>query len=103
MAYDPPAYDPDNVFAKIMRGELPSVQVYEDDATLVIMDLFPRAEGHALVIPKTPARNVLDASPDQLAACMETVQKIGRASLTAFGAGGITVQQFNEAVGGQEV
>ena len=63
----------------------------------------PRADGHCLVIPKTPARNMLDASPEQLAACLGTVQKMGRAVMRAFGAEGVTVQQFNEAAGGQEV
>ena len=97
------AYDANNVFAKVLRGELPSTKVYEDDATLAFMDIMPRCEGHTLVIPKTPARNVLDASPAQLAACLATVQKIGRAHLKAFGAQGVTVLQFNEPAGGQVV
>ena len=97
------AYDPNNVFAKVLRGEIPSTKVYEDDATLAFMDIMPRCEGHTLVIPKTPARNVLDASPAQLAACLATVQKIGRAHLKAFGAQGVTVLQFNEQAGGQVV
>ncbi|WP_146343847.1 HIT family protein [Phaeobacter marinintestinus] len=96
-------YDPDNIFAKILRGEIPSTQVYEDDDTLVFMDIMPRADGHCLVIPKTPCRNVLDASPEQLLACMKTTQKISQAAMAAFDAGGVTIQQFNEAVGGQEV
>lgn len=98
-----PAYEPDNIFAKIIRGEIPSSRVYEDDDTLVFMDIMPRADGHCLVIPKTPCRNVLDASPEQLAACMATVQKLGHAVMKAFGADGVTIQQFNEAAGGQEV
>ncbi|MFY0610538.1 MAG: HIT family protein [Hyphomicrobiaceae bacterium] len=97
------SYDNDNIFAKILRGEIPSERVYEDDDTLVFMDIMPRAEGHALVIPKTPARNMLDATPEQLAACMATVQKVSHAMREAFGATGITLQQFNEAAGGQEV
>ncbi len=97
------SYDPTNVFAKVLRGEIPSTKVYEDDATLAFMDIMPRCEGHTLVIPKTPARNVLDASTEQLAACLATVQKIGRAHLKAFGAQGVTVLQFNEAAGGQVV
>ena len=97
------SYDPNNVFAKVLRGEIPSTRVYEDDATLAFMDIMPRCEGHTLVIPKTPARNVLDASPAQLAACLTTVQKIGRAHLAAFGAQGVTVLQFNEQAGGQVV
>ena len=96
-------YDDDNIFAKILRGEIPSVRVYEDEATLVFMDIMPRADGHCLVIPKTPCRNVLDASPEQLAACIETTQKMARAVMKAFGATGVTLQQFNEADGGQEV
>lgn len=97
------AYDSDNIFAKILRGEIPSTRVYEDDDTLAFMDIMPRADGHLLVIPKTPCRNVLDASPEQLAAVMVTVQKLARAAKTAFDADGITIQQFNEAAGGQEV
>ncbi|MDE4303983.1 HIT family protein [Phaeobacter gallaeciensis] len=98
-----PAYDSDNIFAKLLRGEIPSARVYEDDDTLAFMDIMPRADGHLLVIPKTPCRNVLDASPEQLAAVMQTVQKMGHAVLKAFDADGVTIQQFNEAAGGQEV
>ena len=97
------AYDDSNVFAKILRGELPAHKVYEDADTLAFMDIMPRCEGHALVVPKTPARNVLDASPAQLAACLATVQRIAHAQLKAFGAQGITIQQFNEPAGGQVV
>lgn len=97
------AYDPDNIFAKILRGEIPSTRVYEDDDTLAFMDIMPRADGHLLVIPKTPCRNLLDASPTQLSAVMVTVQKLGHAVMAAFGAEGVTIQQFNEAAGGQEV
>ncbi|TMV06308.1 HIT family protein [Ruegeria sediminis] len=96
-------YDPDNIFAKILRGEIPATRVYEDDDTLAFMDIMPRADGHLLVIPKTPCRNLLDASPEQMAAVMQTVQKMGRAVMKAFDAQGVTVQQFNEAAGGQEV
>lgn len=97
------SYDDQNIFAKILRGEIPSERVYEDDQTLVFMDIMPRADGHVLVIPKSPARNLLDASDAQLAACMATVRRMGHAVMKAFGAGGVTIQQFNEAVGGQEV
>lgn len=97
------SYDPSNVFAKILRGELPAHKVYEDADTLAFMDIMPRCDGHTLVIPKTPARNVLDATPAQLAACLATVQRIARAQMKAFGAGGITIQQFNEPAGGQVV
>ena len=97
------AYDPDNIFAKILRGEIPSTRVFEDDDTLAFMDIMPRADGHCLVIPKTPCRNLLDASADQMAAVMATTQNVAKAAMAAFGAGGVTVQQFNEAPGGQEV
>ena len=97
------AYDNSNVFAKILRGELPAQKVYEDAETLAFMDIMPRCEGHMLVIPKTPARNILDANPAQLAACIRTVQRVAAAAMKAFGAGGITLQQFNEPAGGQVV
>lgn len=96
-------YDPENIFAKILRGEIPSTLVYEDDDTLAFMDIMPRTDGHLLVIPKTPCRNVLDATPEQLSSVMATVQKLARAAKQAFSADGITIQQFNEAAGGQEV
>ena len=97
------AYDASNVFAKILRGELPAHKIYENGETLAFMDIMPRCEGHALVIPKTAARNTLDATPAQLAACMATVQRIARAQVKAFKADGITIQQFNEPAGGQVV
>lgn len=96
-------YDPDNVFAKILRGELPSERIFEDAATFAFMDIMPRGRGHCLIIPKAPARNMLDATPAQLAACLATVQAVSQAAMAGFGADGITVQQFNEADGGQEV
>jgi histidine triad (HIT) family protein len=96
-------YDPNNIFAKILRGEMPCQKVYEDAETFAFMDIMPRADGHCLVIPKTPARNVLDATPEQLAACLRTVQIIGRAAMVAFAADGLTIQQFNESAGGQVV
>ncbi|MEP5729739.1 MAG: HIT family protein [Sulfitobacter sp.] len=97
------AYDTDNIFAKILRGEIPCFKVFEDEETLCFMDINPRTDGHCLVIPKTPFRNMLDASPEQLAACMRTVNRVANAAKTAFGADGITLFQFNEAAGGQEV
>lgn len=97
------AYDTSNVFARILRGELPAEKLYEDADTLAILDIMPRAEGHALVIPKTPARNLLDATPAQLATCMATAQRVAKAQMKAFGAHGITLQQFNESAGGQVV
>jgi histidine triad (HIT) family protein len=97
------SYDPTNVFAKILRGELPSHKVYEDDRAFAFLDIMPRAPGHTLVIPKAPARNILDIKPDDLAYVMQVAQKIARAALTVFSADGITVQQFNEPAGGQVV
>ena len=96
-------YDDQNIFAKILRSELPSETVYEDGETLVIMDIMPRGDGHCLVLPKSPARNVFDASPEALAAVSKTVQKLAHACKTAFNADGITIQQFNETAGGQVV
>ena len=97
------AYDPENIFAKILRAEIPSSRVYEDDDTVAFMDIMPRVDGHLLVIPKTPCRNILDATPAQLAAVTATVQKMAKAVVAAFDADGVTIQQFNEAAGGQEV
>ncbi len=97
------AYDPSNVFAKILRRELPSETVYEDAETLAIMDIMPRGDGHVLVIPKAPCRNLLDCPPEALVAVSLTVQRLARAVKAAFGADGVTVQQFNETAGGQIV
>jgi histidine triad (HIT) family protein len=96
-------YDQNNVFAKILRGELPSHRVYEDSDTIAIMDVMPQGPGHMLVIPKAPSRNLLDADPAMFAALMATVQKIARAARTAFAADGVTVIQFNEPAAGQTV
>ncbi|WP_421983283.1 HIT family protein [Roseibium sp.] len=98
-----PAYDDQNVFAKILRGELPSHKIYEDEKTLVIMDIMPRGDGHILVIPKAASRNILDIEPDDLNAVMATVQKMARTVIEAFGADGTTIQQFSEPAGGQVV
>jgi histidine triad (HIT) family protein len=97
------AYDPDNIFAKILRGELPSETVYEDEKTRVIMDIMPRTTGHALVLPKTASRNILDIAAEDLAACMATAQKVGKAAMKAFSADGLTIQHFVESPGGQVV
>ncbi len=96
-------YDPDNVFAKILRGELPAHTVYEDDHTLAFMDIMPRTDGHTLVIPKAPSRNLLDIDENDLCALMRTVKKIARAVRKAFDAEGVLIQQFNEPAAGQEV
>lgn len=98
-----PAYDANNLFAKILRGELPCYKVYEDDKTLAFLDIMPRAPGHVLVLPKAPARNILDISPDDLAHVIKVAQKIAKVSVDVFGADGVTVQQFNESAGGQVV
>jgi histidine triad (HIT) family protein len=98
-----PSYDPNNIFAKILRGELPSYKVYEDDKTFAFLDIMPRAPGHTLVLPKTAARNILDANADDLAYVIRSAQKVAKAAMTAFGADGVTIQQFNEGAGGQVV
>ena len=98
-----PAYDNDNVFAKILRGEIPSHKVYEDEHSYAFMDIMPRCDGHTLIIPKKPARNLLDVEFDSLGHTMATVQKIGRGVMKAFGADGISLLQFNEPAGGQVV
>ncbi len=97
------SYDPNNIFAKILRGELPCYKVYEDDKTFAFLDIMPRAPGHTLVLPKAPARNLLDVGPEDLAHVARVAQKIAQAALKAFDADGITVQQFNEGAGGQVV
>ena len=97
------AYDPNNVFGKILRGEMPAHTVYEDAHTLAFMDVMPQGEGHTLVIPKAPSRGLLDADPQTLAALMASVQTVARAVKTAFDAQGLTIFQFNEPAGGQTV
>jgi len=96
-------YDDQNVFGKILRGELPCHKIFEDEHTLAFMDVMPRCDGHCLVIPKAPSRNLLDIAPDDLASLMTSVQAVMRAVKQAYGADGITLQQFSEAAGGQEV
>jgi histidine triad (HIT) family protein len=98
-----PAYDPANIFGKILRGELPSHRVYEDEATIAIMDVMPTADGHALVIPKAPSRNILDADPAVLARVIATTQKLANAVKSAFNSDGVAVYQFNERASGQSV
>lgn len=98
-----PAYDPGNIFAKILRGEMSCHKVFEDDVALSFMDIMPRVAGHVLVIPKAPSCGLLDARPEDLAALMPRVQRVGAAVTAAMMAEGLTVQQFNEAAGGQVV
>ena len=97
------AYDPNNIFAKVLRGEMPAYRVYEDDKTLAFLDIMPRAPGHTLVLPKSPARNILDVDLDDLAHVAKVAQKVAKAAVKAFGADGVTIQQFNEPAGGQVV
>jgi histidine triad (HIT) family protein len=98
-----PSYDPNNLFAKILRGELPSHKVYEDDRAFAFLDIMPRSPGHTLVIPKAAARNILDVTADDYAHVARAAHKIAGAAMKAFQADGITVQQFNEPAGGQVV
>jgi histidine triad (HIT) family protein len=98
-----PDYQPDNLFAKIVKGDIPSYKVYEDDKALAFLDIMPRAPGHTLVIPKKGLRNLLDAPPDDLAHVMKIAQKVAQAGMKAFGADGVTLQQFNEQAGGQVI
>ena len=100
---DLPPYDPSNIFARVLRGEIPAFRVFENAHALAFMDIMPRADGHVLVIPKAPCRNVFDAPADALKAVALTTQKLARAVKAAFSAEGVTIQQFNEAAGGQVV
>ena len=97
------AYDQSNIFAKILRGEIPCVKVYEDDKTLAFMDVMPESDGHVLVVPKEPAENILDLSPDGLAATIATTQKVARAVDKALAPDGILLKQYNRAAAGQSV
>jgi histidine triad (HIT) family protein len=103
MPSDTPTYDDQNVFAKILRGELPCHKIYEDDRTIAFMDIMPRVDGHALVIPKAASRNLLDADPADLQHVIAVVQKVAKAAKSAFEADGIALWQFSEAPAGQVV
>lgn len=96
-------YDDQNIFARILRGEIPSHRVYEDDAVIAFMDVMPQGAGHALVVPKAPSRNLLDADPATLAPVIAGVQRVARGAMRAFDADGVTISQFNEAPAGQSV
>jgi histidine triad (HIT) family protein len=96
-------YDPDNIFAKILRGEMPCVKVYEDDNILSFMDVFPQSEGHTLVIPKAPSRNLLETNAKDIGRLFGAVQRIAKAVETALKPDGITITQFNGAPAGQTV
>lgn len=97
------AYDDTNIFAKILRGEIPAYKVYEDDHSIAFMDVMPQAPGHTLVLPKHPSRNLLDASPESLAHVITVVQKVANAVQEAFDADGIYIAQLNEPAAGQTV
>ena len=96
-------YDPNNIFAKILRGEISCHKIYEDDHTLAFMDVMPQVDGHCLVIPKQPSRGLLDANQAVLAHLMTTVQKVAAAAMKAFDADGFQIRQYNEEAGGQTV
>ena len=98
-----PSYDPENIFAKILRGELPCHKVYEDEKTIAFLDIMPRADGHTLVIPKAPSRNILDIEAKDLQHLILVVQQIARAVKQTFGGDGTTISQFSEQAGGQVV
>lgn len=98
------AYDPQNVFARILRGELPSVRVWEDEHVLVFMDVFPQSEGHMLVISKTSqAQTLLEVEPEVLSRLAALTQRAARAAVTALGCDGVSIMQFNGTAGGQTV
>ncbi len=96
-------YDSGNIFAKILRDEIPCHRVFEDEHIIAFMDVMPQAHGHTLVVPKAPSRNLLDAEPATLARLLPAVQRIARAAKTAFAADGVTIMQFNESAAGQTV
>jgi histidine triad (HIT) family protein len=97
------AYDDNNIFAKILRGELPCYKVYEDEHVLSFLDIMPRVPGHTLVIPKAPARNIIDIKVDDYLHVARATHKIAAVAKQVFNADGLTVQQFNETAGGQVV
>jgi histidine triad (HIT) family protein len=96
-------YDPNNIFAKVLKGELPCHKIYEDEHTLAFLDIMPRSDGHALVVTKADASDLFDVSPEALASLMGVVQKLGPVIKEAVGADGVLIQQFNGAAAGQTV
>lgn len=96
-------YDPNNIFARILRGELPAYKVYEDGDIVAFMDVMPQGPGHILVVPKAGSRNLLDADEKTLGPLLPAVQKVARAAKKAFGSDGVTIMQFNEPAAGQTV
>ncbi|MGD9843378.1 MAG: HIT family protein [Steroidobacteraceae bacterium] len=97
------AYDHDNIFAKILRGEIPAHKVYEDESTLAFMDVMPQSDGHTLVVPKVAAENIFELSADQLQLLIVVTQQVAQAARQAFNADGLTLMQFNGEVAGQTV
>jgi histidine triad (HIT) family protein len=97
------AYDPTNIFARILRGEIPCHKVYEDDDTIAFMDIMPQSEGHTLVLPKAPGENIFDLPPEALAAAIRTTQKVAAAVKKAFDPPGVMIAQLNGAAAGQSV
>jgi histidine triad (HIT) family protein len=97
------AYDSGNIFAKILRGEIPCHKVFENDDAICFMDVMPQSAGHALVVPKAASRNLLDADAATLSKLIALVQKVAIAAQSAFAADGISILQFNEPAGGQTV
>lgn len=97
------AYDTNNIFARILRGELPKIAVYEDHLTLAFLDIMPATDGHTLVIPKEAAETIHDISPEGAAATIRTTQKVAAAVKKAFAAPGIMLVQLNGAEAGQSV
>jgi histidine triad (HIT) family protein len=98
-----PRYDDSNIFARILRGEIPCHEVWQDEVCLAFMDIHPMTPGHVLVLPKAPSRNLLDADPAALEGLILRVQRVARAVKAAFDCDGITIHQFNEAAAGQSV
>lgn len=96
-------YDANNIFAKILRGEIPCHKIYEDETAFAFMDIMPIVDGHCLVLPKKPIRNIFDAAPEDLAALIKIAQKISLAACAAFAADGHTLRLHSEESGGQEV
>jgi len=96
-------YDDQNIFAKVLRGEIPSYKVYEDERTFAFLDIMPRSPGHTLVIPKGPVRGILDISADEFSAVARTTRRVAIAAVSAFNAGGVIIQQFSEPASGQVV
>lgn len=96
-------YDRDNIFAKIIRGEMPAAKVYEDDQVVAFLDLFPQSPGHTLVLPKATCRNMFDIAPDDLQQLIVRVQMIARGVRKALGPDGLTIMQFNGSAGGQTI